>query len=53
MLAHEISHISNNDLFVMLVSDVTGHITSVMSTTGYILILKNIPQFVLMGIKAL
>ena len=39
MLAHQVSHLSNNDVFVKLVSDVISRITNVMSTTGYILIL--------------
>ena len=51
VLAHEISHISSNDLFVMLVADIMSRLTSVMSFTGYVLILIYIPQFIFMDIR--
>jgi heat shock protein HtpX len=51
VLAHEISHISSNDLFVMLLADVISRLTSIMAFAGYILIWIYIPQFILMGIK--
>lgn len=51
VLAHEISHISHNDLFVMLIADIISRIISVMSMTGYVLILVYMPQFILMDIN--
>ena len=51
VLAHEISHISSNDLFVMMLADIVSRLTSVMSFTGYFLILIYIPQFIMMGVK--
>jgi heat shock protein HtpX len=45
VLAHEISHIQNNDLWVMAVADVLSRLTSLMALTGYILLLLYIPLF--------
>lgn len=47
VLAHEISHIRSNDLFVMLIADVIGRLTSVMAVTGYILFWIYIPLYIL------
>lgn len=47
VLAHEISHIHDNDLLVMMVADVISRLTSVMAFTGYLLIWIYIPLFIL------
>lgn len=49
VLAHEVSHIRNHDLLVMLMADVMSRLTSVMAFTGYMLILIYIPLFILTG----
>ncbi|MDH5391694.1 MAG: zinc metalloprotease HtpX [Gammaproteobacteria bacterium] len=43
VLAHEISHIHNKDLWVMVVADAISRITSVMALTGYIMVLFYLP----------
>jgi heat shock protein HtpX len=47
VLAHEISHIRSNDLFVMLVASVISSLTSMMALAGSILVLIYIPLYVL------
>jgi heat shock protein HtpX len=47
VLAHEISHISNNDLLVMMIADVIRRLTSIMAFIGYMLVWVYIPLFVL------
>jgi len=49
VLAHEISHIRNNDLLVMLVAAVIASLTSFMALAGTILIMIYIPLFILTG----
>jgi heat shock protein HtpX len=49
VLAHEISHIRNHDLLVMLMAEVMSRLTSVMAFTGYMLILIYIPMYVMTG----
>lgn len=49
VLAHEISHIRNNDLLIMLVANIINHLTGIMSFTGYILIVVYIPLFMVTG----
>ncbi len=48
VLAHEVSHVRNNDPWVMGLADVTSRITGWFSMLGQILFLLNIP-LVLMG----
>ncbi len=43
VLAHEMSHISNNDLRVMGLADMASRLTSILSTVGQILLLLNLP----------
>ncbi|MGH1352158.1 MAG: zinc metalloprotease HtpX [Methyloligellaceae bacterium] len=43
VLAHEISHIRNNDLKLMALADATSRVTQLMSFVGIILILANLP----------
>lgn len=52
VLAHEISHIHRNDLFVMLLADIMSRLTSIMAFTGYILIWIYIPLFIFTDAKA-
>ncbi len=48
VIAHEISHISNNDLFIKGISLSFGNLTNTLSTVGKFLLLLSIPLF-LMG----
>ena len=43
VLAHEISHIRNHDLWVMFFADVLSRLTSFLSLCGYLLILLYLP----------
>jgi heat shock protein HtpX len=43
VLAHEISHLQNNDLRVMALADTVSRLTGVMSLFGQILIVMNLP----------
>jgi heat shock protein HtpX len=43
VLAHEMSHIRNNDLWVMGLADVFSRATSLLSLTGQFLLLLNLP----------
>jgi heat shock protein HtpX len=43
VLAHEISHIRNNDLWVMGLADVFSRATNMLSLTGQFLLLLNLP----------
>lgn len=47
VLAHEISHIRHNDLWVLNVTQTIGHFISFMSTLGMFLIFFNIPLYLL------
>lgn len=47
VLAHEISHIQNNDIRVMTYADVISRITSTLSLTGFLLVFLNLPLFFL------
>lgn len=49
VLAHEVSHISGNDLLVKLVADVIARLTVVMAFTGFILVLIYLPLYALKG----
>lgn len=43
VLAHEVSHIRNNDIRVMGLADMASRFTSTLSTIGQILLLLNLP----------
>ena len=43
VLAHEISHIRNNDLWIMGLADLISQLTSVMAQLGIILLIFNMP----------
>ncbi len=47
MLAHEISHIRNNDLAVMGLADVMTRFTQVLAYLALFLALFNLPAFLL------
>ncbi len=47
VLAHEISHIRHNDLWVMGLADLFSRMTSMMSFAGQILLLMNLPLMLL------
>jgi heat shock protein HtpX len=48
VLAHELSHVRNHDLWTMSLADLMGRLTSLMSWFGQLLLLLNLPA-VLMG----
>lgn len=43
VLAHEISHIRNNDLWIMQLADVMSRFTSLLSWLGQLLLILNVP----------
>ncbi len=43
VLAHEISHIRNNDIWIMNLAEAAGKVTSLLSLTGQLLLLINLP----------
>lgn len=47
VLAHEIIHIGNNDGQVMSIADLLSRMTSLLSTLGQLLLLINLPMFLL------
>lgn len=47
VIAHEISHIRNNDLKIMALADTMSRVTQLMSFIGIFLIFINIPLFLL------
>lgn len=49
VLAHEMSHIRNEDLKVMALADMVSRLTAVMSTTGLFLLLLNLPRLMAGG----
>ena len=49
VMAHEISHLKNNDLWMMNVSATFNRMTSMLATVGQILLLLNLPLMLLSG----
>lgn len=47
VLAHEISHVRNNDISVMGLADLFSRLTSVLSTAGQLLLFLNLPLLLL------
>ncbi|MCU7940673.1 MAG: M48 family metalloprotease [gamma proteobacterium symbiont of Bathyaustriella thionipta] len=47
VLAHEISHVRNNDIWVMAVADLISRLTGLLSLFGQILLLLNLPLILL------
>jgi len=43
ILAHEVTHVKNNDIRVMTFADIAGRITKVLSLLGQFLVLVNLP----------
>jgi heat shock protein HtpX len=43
ILAHEITHVKNNDIRVMTFADIAGRITKILSLLGQILVFVNLP----------
>ncbi len=46
VIAHEISHIRSNDLWIMNLADTISRVTALLSTLGQILLLLNLPLVV-------
>jgi len=51
VLAHEISHLKNNDLWIMNLSDVISRITSILSMAGQFLLIINLPLIMATGMR--
>ena len=49
VLAHEISHIRNNDLWMMGLADTVSRLTHMLSWLGRLLLLLNLPMLILGG----
>ncbi len=49
VLAHEISHIANNDLWIMGLADTLSRLTQIMSWFGVLLLLFNLPAILAGG----
>lgn len=49
VLAHEISHIRNNDLWVMMLADSIGRLTNLMTMAGGLLLAVNLPLLMFGG----
>lgn len=47
VLAHEISHIRNNDLWIMSLADTMSRLTQILSFTGIFLIIINLPLWLI------
>ncbi len=50
VLAHEISHVENNDLWIMTLADTMSRVTGVISYFGMILLFANLPLLLLGGL---
>lgn len=50
VLAHEISHVRNNDMWVMGLSDTVSRLTQMLSWFGQFLILFNLPLLMVSGV---
>jgi heat shock protein HtpX len=44
VMAHEVSHISNEDIKVMAIADMVSRFTSMMSTFGFFALMANLPS---------
>ncbi len=51
VLAHEISHIQNNDMWVMGIADIFSRLTSMLSLFGQLLLLLNLPLIIFSAIS--
>jgi heat shock protein HtpX len=49
VLAHEVSHIRNNDIWVMGLADTVSRLTQMMSFVGTILLIVNLPYLLMSG----
>lgn len=48
VLGHELSHVRNNDMWVMAIADLISRLTSLLSLFGQLLLLLNLPLILLM-----
>ncbi len=49
VMAHEISHLKNNDLWILNISNILGRATSFFSLVGQLLLVLNLPMMVVYG----
>lgn len=50
VLAHEISHLRHNDLWILNISNIVGRVTALFSLTGQVLLLLNLPLWLVSGL---
>ncbi len=48
VLGHELSHVRNNDMWVMAIADLISRLTSLLSLFGQVLLLLNLPLILMM-----
>jgi len=51
ILAHEITHIQNHDIRVMMFADIAGRITKILSLIGQFLVLINLPLILFTSVQ--
>lgn len=51
VLAHEVSHVRNNDMLVMSIADLISRLTSLLSLFGQFLLLLNLPLILLTNVS--
>ena len=49
VLAHEMSHLKNRDLWVMVIADVISRLTAIMALFGYLMLVIYLPSFIIAG----
>lgn len=50
VLAHEISHLRHNDLWILNISNIVGRVTALFSLFGQVLLLLNLPLWLVSGL---
>jgi heat shock protein HtpX len=50
VLAHELSHVRNNDLWIMSLADLLSRLTSLLSWLGQFLLILNLPALLMGGV---
>ncbi len=49
VLAHEMSHLKNRDLWVMVIADVISRLTAIMALFGYLMLVLYLPSIIIAG----
>ena len=51
VIAHEISHVKNNDIWVMSLADIISRLTSILATFGYMLVFLYLPLYLFTSLE--